>query len=626
MSSDDTTRPDGTVADSPAGNVVDTSGRASDGIRSAPLRESSVGDPGERPVSPSGRFTSLRTLWLNAAALAVVLVAGLALMHPSSVIVPDEGVYLAQADALSQGSWRMERLAIDVDPEGELDRLSSATILGDYAVPYARHALYPVLLTPFFWLGDYGGTLILSVIGAWGTAVSAAFLARRLDHRYGVWALWMVGIGSPVFFYGFITMAHGLAAAAAGLTVLGVTSWLDDQRWTALLYAVPAAAATVLLRTEGVVFVLSFGLAVGILALNFPGARGIKWVGVGTSLALGIVGAGFYILDTRIDHAITGMTGYGVDPARIATRNSANPLAGSWASLFRPFEESWDTASVWTPLVPLSVVLASISLRLAPKRTLLPLGFLLGGAVAGIATAITPPLLITGLFAAFPVLVAGLIWIRKVNVSIPLVSRTLLGASLCFVGIVGTLYEVGGGTEWGGRFFLLLIPVLTPLVVMGLHNAARSLSRNELRLAAACLILISLSLSVTALRSQLAHRRIVSDIVVGTKEFVRDHVKESDPIVLTANLYPNGGARFFWRPDPSMEVLAAYNLQFLGKALGMAHDAGRSSVVVSTNVSPGLFATAMQGPLNELGWEVLDASLSPQGYQTVILIGDPSST
>ncbi|MCZ7631297.1 MAG: hypothetical protein M5U19_20605 [Microthrixaceae bacterium] len=156
---------------------------------------------------------------------------------------------------------------MDVDDDGGYSRLLPESITGDREIPYARHAAYPLVITPGFWLGDYAGTLVMSLMGLWGAAVSGAFIARRLDHRLAIPTLWLVGVGSPLLFYGYVTMGHSLAAAAAGTAFLGVSRWLDDRAWSGLAIGVPALMLTVLLRSEGTVYALGVAAAIGLLSL-----------------------------------------------------------------------------------------------------------------------------------------------------------------------------------------------------------------------------------------------------------------------------------------------------------------------------------------------------------------------
>jgi hypothetical protein len=598
---------------------------------------------------------SSRAFWLNAAALAVVLLGVLALMHPRALVVPDEGVYLAQAEALTEGSWSVGRDATDVDTDGALSRLLPEATLGDREVPYARHATYPLLLAPAFRLGDYVGTLVLSVLGLWGAALSGALIARRLDPKLAIPTLWLIGAGSPLLFYGFVTMAHSLAAAAAGFAFLGLTRWLDDHRWSGLAFGVPALLATVGLRSEGTIYALAVAAAVGLLAFVEPGDRdrsdeptgghanghvdpsriaaAIRRVDVRavvTSAVIGVSVVGTYVLDTRLDDMITGNDGYGVNPASIATRASADPVSGSWASLLRPFANSWDSSALWVTLAAVLLVAASVVLRRAPRRSRLALVLLMAAGASALAMLVDPPWLVTGMLVTFPLLPAGLIWLRRSDISSSASSRVLYRIILVSViatgGLIATIYANGGAAEWGGRFFQILIPVLTPAAVLGLHRAATTLPVAERRAATACVVLVTAALSFGALRAQAEIRGDATDTVDGTIAHISSSFPGDSTLVVVAHLDPNGNSRLFWRSDDSIEVLTTLALEALPPALERAAEAGRDHLVVVTDATRSEFEAEVSGDLDEIGWEVLDVSTTPARDSTLVVIGESATT
>lgn len=635
MSSDETTRPGGTVADP-----------SSTDPRSGELEETALQVSGGDGITPRGedidsrleassddapaRFTSLRVLWLNAAALAAVLLMLLVVMRPSSISAVDEGLYLAQADALTDGSWSIPRQTADVDPEGILDPLHPEAILGDRAVPYARHATYPLLLTPFYWLGSYTGTLVLSVLGTWGAAVTAAFIARRIRPQYGLWTLWLVGVGSPLLFDAYLTMAHSLIAAAAGVAFLGITRAADDRRWIALSYGIPALVLTVLLRSEGVVFGIGLGVAIGVMALGLPRSKRLDPPAIALAVGVGIISAATYFLDTRLDQVITGVDGYGINAVRIATGSSADPLAGSWASLFRPFSGTWVEAGISVPLGAMAVILAALSLRLAPTRTLLPLGFCLGAAAAGIGIMINQPGLVTGLFAAFPVLVAGLIWLHRSDMSQPLVPRALITSGIAAAATISTIHAVGGATEWGGRFFHILLPALVPLAVLGIDNARHKLTHREAIVAGVCIAAFTLTMSVSALRWQADFRQNWVRLTTRTVEYATAVDREQRPLVVVASLEADGSTRAFWDSTESIDVVSASGVRNLGPVLMAAEQAGRSIVIIASDIGPGLLDEVLTRTLEQLDWEILDVNDAPGSAlltgPVLLTVGDPTTT
>ncbi|MCZ7630157.1 MAG: hypothetical protein M5U19_14425 [Microthrixaceae bacterium] len=190
--------------------------------------------------------------------------------------------------------------------------------------------------------------------------------------------------------------------------------------------------------------------------------RRIDWPAALTGVGLGALAFVAYLVDMRISDAITGVGGYGINPVEVATRKSADPWNGIWASLLRPFNGGWESAGVSVPLAALGMVLGLVVLRFLPSRKLLALGFFAGSAAAGVGMLLNEPGLVTGLLAACPLLVGGLVCLGKDDLRVPLVRRALIACGIAAVGIVATNYEVGGAAEWGGRFFHQMLPLLIP--------------------------------------------------------------------------------------------------------------------------------------------------------------------
>lgn len=238
------------------------------------------------------RWTSVRMVWLHALALALALVLTLLVVNNGSIAIYDEAVYASQAAALVDGSWIADRSAADLDPEGKANLLLDSTIVGDGAIAYSRHPLYPLLLVPLTAIGGYSASLLLSVFGVVSAAVCAAFLARRVDPRYGLPALWLAGVASPLVIDSVVLWAHGLAAATAGLTMLGALRAMDGKRaaWN-LCISAAAAILTALLRTEGVIFVAAVGSVICARSIRWRSPRSVNARVLAMGIALGSAGS-----------------------------------------------------------------------------------------------------------------------------------------------------------------------------------------------------------------------------------------------------------------------------------------------------------------------------------------------
>lgn len=582
--------------------VIDESGGTSASSSTEDAEASRRGDTAETAPPRWAGLVRLKSLWIQAGVLLIVLLALVPLLDNGHIAVPDEGVYLAQAENLSNGSWSRERPAVDVDPEGYFTAVTDNGVVGDRVIAYYKHALYPLALTPAYALAGTTGALTLSVFGTWGAALTAAFLARRLRPGYGPWVLWLVGLGSPLLFDAYISVAHSVAAAFAGLTLLGLSRAVDDRRAVHLVYALPAVALVVALRGEGLILAAATGGVIGLVAIGWPPLRRIDWQAGVIGASVLVVAGVTHLADRTVARAIAGPGATGSDLARLGNE-SVSPIDGAWASLLRPFTGSWVNAEVWVPLVVLGIVLAALALRLMPRRILAPLALLIGGTAASVGIWFSAPGLVTGLVAAFPLLPAGLLWVRASDLRAPLVARLLAVSVVTAAVVIAANYAVGGAVEWGGRFFHGLIPLLSPLVVLGLDHARRKLSTIEARIALACLIAMTASLSVLSLRVVHDLRSGFAASVTSSVDFAKRH--DTDLIVLS-KMYADGSGRRFWNVD-GHDVLTSYDLRLLHYVLRGADNAGLDTMAVLTDINPMVFALTLQGALDELGWQVGDA-------------------
>jgi hypothetical protein len=542
-----------------------------------------------------------------------------ALLWNGSIAIPDEGVYLAQTDLLRNGSWSGPAPAPDIDINGSFTPVAENGAVDGRVVPYSKHPLYPLLLAPAFAIDGYKGVLVLSALGTWAAAVAAAFIARRIRPAYGPWALWIVGVGSPLLFDAYIAVAHSLAAAAAGIAFLGVTRAVDDRRWVHLAYGLPAVAATVALRGEGLIFGVALGLGTALAAVGWPPFRRLNWQPALAGAAVLGVSAITYVVNSASTSAIRSET-LRANPASRLSSDQLDIWGGVWASLLRPFAATWATANPFLPLAVISVILAAIVLRFAPTFVLLPLGLLVMSALAALASLLAPPELITGLVPAFPVLVAGLLLLRADALRLPIVVRAVSTAALTAGALLAVNYSVGGASEWGGRFFHILIPVMVPVALAGLDSGRAALSGPQGRVAGACLVTVTLVLSLSSLRTQLSLRNDTRSIVTEAVRLANSPTSDAAPLILVARLYGDGVSRFFWEQSDEVDVLTLPSIQLLPAALAQARTVGRQHVVVVTNISPPTFSLLFQANLDDLGWEVTEVTSDEDGDPTWVTL------
>lgn len=542
-----------------------------EGINDFGMTESSV-------VPPS--LMSPRTFMVHAMLLLIVLLALVPLIDNGRFAIPDEGIYTAQADNISKGAWAQERPTATIDRNGDWFVVSGSLFVGDDAIPYARRPLYPQMLAPFF--GPFGtaGGFALSVIGSWIAACAAAGLAADLKRRAVLPTLWLVGLGSPLIFDAFLIVGHSWAAAFAGLCAWGLVR-AKQQRASAFVTAAwvgvafIAAAMCVLVRSEGVLAVLSLALAVFLVAAfdrALPRSRRGRQAGVASLLA--VVAAGAYVLNDVWSKQIAA--GTGVDPT--TSERAPDFLAAMWTGLLQPWFPNNTAANASMALVLVASVVAPVVFRCLPRFRLLAFGLLGLASISAFYRAWTDPSLISGLLPATPWIVVGLLSLRRKDIARTSATVLALSTTIATMAILATSYGVGGAVEWGGRFFLVLIPWVGALAVVGLLEIEQSLSRREWMVTATAIGVMTVSLSVIALRSNVALRADTQRIVDFVEE-VRDGAL-AGPVVFSTNA-GDGTPRMVWQlSSADRPVLTADGLINLALLLDtLPSDVGRIEVL-----------------------------------------------
>jgi hypothetical protein len=481
-------------------------------------------------------------LWLHAVTLAIVLLAVLAVTVPGHAYFSDEGAAIIQERQLRAGDgWIYNYPFAVADPTGELRPFINAEQAQDGVAPYARHPLFVGVLALADAALGVPGMVLVAVVGSTFAALGAGLLGRRIDPRLGIPALWVAGLASPLFFDAYLILAHTLAAATAAFAVLGALIILerkDSSAWTYLLLA-SATAATVLLRGEGVVLVPGIVAGAVLIARLEPDRRNRA---VQIALVVGVVGVVAFVAERAY---IVGIVGDANQSSRVVTENW---IVGRFTGLFRtwfPTTSSYATVmDTLVMLVPVIVAAAAIRVRRTSDGGPLVIGF---SAVAGLFLlrlifADSAP--IPGLAVAFPLGWAGL-WLLKRRHFTNTTMRFVGTAGLVMVvAIVLTQYSQGAGVEWGGRYFAITLPIITPVLLSPyLHIDWDTTSiRRALPIAATTLTIVLIAIAVQTLReTHTLHREAAEHINAAA---TAHPPPEGDPsvVVITGRL----GPQFVW--------------------------------------------------------------------------------
>lgn len=451
-----------------------------------------VADPEAR--APTGTATARRfhdaPLWAHAAALAVLLLALVPVIGTGSSFSADEGAAIIQARSLSRGDgWVVEHPVPEADPTGAAYPLELSERGPKGTAPFAKHPLYTLMLAGADRVAGVTGMVVLSVLGTAAAAFLAALLAAWIDPRLARTTLWAAGVASPLMFDGYLVVAHTLGAACAAAAVLAAAIAFERRSRVAAAAVVPCVAAAMMLRTEAVF--LALGLAVAAVVVGARRDRVIAGlVGGGSMLAAIAVRLGEGAWTAHILGGSTTGTG----------ATNPTPTAGFLADRWQAFNITWlrpsYRASVVVDLLLVVMVVALLAAAYTVRRR--RPGAATAAAVAAVssavAVALAPGNIVPGLLVACPLIVAGLVLARGVDVG-TVTARLAVVASVVFaLGVLATQYRTGGSGEWGGRYFALMLPVALPVLVAAIR-------RGGSRPLVVGLIACSLAMSVMAVGS-----------------------------------------------------------------------------------------------------------------------------
>ncbi len=524
--------------------------------------------------APSGITALVARVWkaplvVHALALLGVLVLGLALTAPRVAYMSDEAAALVQARQLEAGAgWHYRSALASIDSEDAARPFVRADAGTKGVAPYAKHPLYPLVLAGAIRLGGDQGVAAVGLAAAVAAAVVAALLARRLDPRHDRVALWLVGVGSPLFFDSYLVLAHGMAAAVSGAAVLAAVVAVTPttsavRRGVAPVAMAVAVAVAAMLRTEAVF--LGLALAVTLAVLTLVGRLPRAW---GATLAAAALAgsAGGWLVDHLAVRAIVGTSYPGV----------ANSAPSSWfAGRVEAVRTTWFAPSYGVEgrselLLLMGLILltvAALLIRRGERRQRLLIGLLLAAAACYVARVlIGSPGVIPGLVVAFP---AGwfLMWLvghRVVEgVRVPMMAGV---AVLSTAAVVLTEYAIGGGVEWGGRYFAFVLPVAVPVVLIGASAAIERQRRDVRRAVIGSLAVITLAFAVLAIQSVRYTHVITARLLDGMQQqaLVAGSSGGLDrPVVISTNrLLPQLASRDFDDYDwvvPDLDNLQRYS-------------------------------------------------------------------
>ncbi len=520
------------------------------------------------------------------AVLVLVLV-----LHGPTPVISDDGSFLAQAALLRDGRTGVDLPLAAADPDGVFPPLENSTTAAGRAFPYSKHLVLPAAVAALTLLVGGAGGVVFSSLSVWLAGLAAMVLAARIDRRLSAVALWSTVLLTPLVFDANLVVATGTAAAALGFLVVAVVSVRARPVTRRLVPVAVLAFVVPMWRTEGMFAVA----AVAVLATAEPlviAARSRRLTGdtvlrVAAGVVAGTAGIAGYVLDVSMAARVVGST-----TRIVPSTQDYDPIRGRlssmWGSLLRPAHDVPASSGLLVALVAVLVLVAVVLVRRrGPAGRIVTL--LVAAAAVSIAWVLTPPALVTGLLPAAPVLFAGLLLLGRADLDVPETRAGLSVSALTALGVVATSYSAGGGAEWGGRYFHILIPLLVPASLVGLSRARDLLSGRDGMVATVAVLVVAVAPSVVALRSVVQLRsgseRTVEVVLDGIDRAERAAEDEpggpagdgGDIVVVSAR--PTFG-RFAWNRLDGLRLLSVADPTRLVDALDGVADTDVDRVVV----------------------------------------------
>ena len=537
------------------------------------MTELAIDRVGTAPGAPNRLRGSIG---VHALGLALVLIALVPLLGRSAQFSADEGAAMAQARLLSEDrGWALDHPLPVLDPTNEAFPLEFADPVdradgGPAAAPFAKHPSYAVLLAFADRWGGTTGMVLTSVLGTLLAALLAALLASRFEPDLGPPTLWVTGLATPLFVDGWVVIAHTLGAALVAGAVLAVLGVHRRQAAGPLLWVVVTMAGAVLLRNEAVL--MGVALVVATAGLAWHTRRWLTGAAAGAVLVGTVLGRE---VDGWLSAGVTGGIAHGGSAGVGGAGFVAGRLSSAFITLLMPSYGSLGVDDIVTLVAVVSLVaVVAIARRRPDDRAGICL-FVGLAMVAAVARAAMTPEVTPGLLVAAPVLTAGLAALTLV-VRQDAERRWLASTVALFAAaVLATQYATGGSGEWGGRYFAIALPLIVPLLVIGLREVLTGLDHSTRRLVGAALVVSGLAFAVAGARSLVKTEDATEELAVEV-QVARERL--DDPVVVATG---GAAARFSWREVLAGQEWLLVTSDDLPRWLERLGDAGREVVLAT---------------------------------------------
>jgi 4-amino-4-deoxy-L-arabinose transferase-like glycosyltransferase len=460
------------------------------------------------------RLTAPRTLLLLTTALVILIQTYWFVQSARTrgFATGDAGVKLWQVQGILHTGDLHAPLAYPgaiYDPEHQYSPFVEPWSMWFAGQPYSEYT------SPFIWISaplyaafGHAGLLLLPWLSGAVIILMTAWLAWRVrPDRSAALAPLIVGLSSPLLLYSLEFWEHTPGTALAVFALVGVIKARDSRR-RALWLILSGMAIGLGLTMRAELYVYPIAIVIGLVffrsSRSMPLIRSIGWLVVG-----GLIAAGPWwlyqfvtwgsLFGPRLQQNVPVLGGTEM-LARLGDSTGRN-----WSMLW---PAQGDTASVLIGLLIALVCAALITWALRRRKFwVADVGFWIGVAILIIMAALLVWQLAQGLrpddlLTTFPIVLLLLLPAPRRTQQSALsnqkseIQRFLLIVSLAFVALVILVSPFQGGIQWGPRFLLPIIPLLSVLVIDRAGNLWGAISRSRRAGLAAAFLALFLAGSV----------------------------------------------------------------------------------------------------------------------------------
>ncbi len=383
----------------------------------------------------------------------------------------DEGLYALQAKTLvNEHRWIPPDQAHWIDPSGKSNPVIRDAAGSKGTAFYMRHPLFPVVLALFVYAFDNKGLLLPSILGALLSASAVGrFLAPRSKDIQKT-GFWLTLCATPLFIYSGLILGHTLAAGLAAWAFVFLVDWKNRRSIRSFIGFCIFATLALTIRTESAVVIAAYVGALFFEALRNRAQRVNNFVLAVTSAVLYVV---VQVIERQVQSSVLGQHGSSEQVTR--GHGLTQQLKAASKTLIEP---TVHTRGLSAALLVAIAVLAIGAILLKDRRFRVFTASIVFATLSYLALFSSKPTFIRGMIATMPVLWFG-IWLSRRREKTSTESLALISLLIFIALMAATQYPDGGVVGWGGRFFVVGLPLFAFVATSALCLEWRSIPHKS---------------------------------------------------------------------------------------------------------------------------------------------------